>query len=212
MKQAFIFLAGEIKNYDFFCRYPDMQNNGNVVICADGGYFHAKKLKIIPQFLVGDMDSIDEKTEDFSGMEIICCPCEKDYTDGQFAVELAIKSGCEKITLFGALGGRFDHQIGNLLLLKTIQSGGATGEIIDSNCKILLVNEFARFECGGYRYISFVPLSENVNGITLTGLKYPLNKANITQSDFCTMSNEFADKVATITVDEGYLAAVLTAD
>lgn len=69
----------------------------------------------------GDFDSIDKS--DYiglkaAGVEMIGYPAEKDMTDSELAVEIAINRGCSRVILLGAIGSRLDHSISNLFLLK----------------------------------------------------------------------------------------------
>jgi len=206
---GYIFLAGKIEDYGFFEEY-DLGNG--VVICADGGYKHAKKLGITPRCIIGDMDSIAELP---AGVEVIKYdPVDKDYTDGNFAVKLAAELGCDKIIIFGALNkgdsARFDHVLGNVYLLKLAQSLGMTAKIVESDCEIILINEYAEIERGEFKYLSFLPFAATVNGLTLTGVKYPLDKAKLTSDNIITMSNEFVADIATVNVEAGELLVIMT--
>ncbi|MCL2838207.1 MAG: thiamine diphosphokinase [Oscillospiraceae bacterium] len=206
---GYIFLAGEIADYGFFEEY-DLDNG--VVICADGGYAHAEKLGITPRCIVGDMDSIAELP---AGVESIKYdPVDKDYTDGNFAVKLAAEAVCDEIIIFGAINkgssARFDHVFGNVYLLKLAQSLGMTAKIVESDCEIMLISEYAEIARGEFKYLSFLPFAAPVKGITLTGVKYPLDKAGLTSDNIITMSNEFAADIATVSVEEGELLAIVT--
>jgi len=215
---SYIFLAGEIKYYDFLADY-DLKNG--VSICADGGYAHAERLGILPDYIVGDMDSVDEGIFPAES-KIIRYPTDKDYTDGQLAVKLAAEIGCDEIVIFGALAnttsslnrgessGRFDHVLGNIYLLKYAQSLGVAASSAEADCEIILIDKFAEIERRNFKYISLLPFTPIVKGITLTGMKYSLDNGSITQSDFQTMSNEFAIDIATVSVEEGELLAVMT--
>jgi len=234
---AYIFLTGEIEDYNFFEEY---KLDSGTIICADAGYYNAKKLDIIPDYIIGDMDSIKKApfsklwsaklTEDCSHNappasytpQIIKYPAEKDYTDGQMAVKLAAEIGCNKIVIFGALGNeslsieksitrRFDHILGNIYLLKLAQSLNLTAKIAEPDCEIILIQNKAQIERKNFKYVSFLPLTPAVKGVTLTGLKYPLNNAEITQSNIITMSNEFVEDVAGVTVEDGELLAIMSA-
>jgi len=207
---AFIFLAGAIANYEFLTEY-DSANT--VTICADGGYQHAQNLGITPDYIVGDMDSVVNLPND-SQIQIIKHPTDKAYTDGQLAIKLAAEIGCIELLIFGALNRgespRFDHILGNISLLKLAQSLGISAKIVEPDCEIILIKNSAQIERKNFKYISFLPTTSTVKGLTLTGVKFPLHNARITQSDFITMSNEFTAEFATVTVKRGELLAIST--
>jgi len=201
---GYIFLAGDVTDYSIIGKC-------DVTICADGGYKHAENIGFVPNYIVGDMDSIGKLP---TQPHIIQYPTDKDYTDGQLAVKFAAEElKCDEVIIFGALNkgssSRFDHVLGNVYLLKLAQSLGMTAKILEPDCEVILINKSAEIERKNYKYISFLPLSPTVNGLTLTGVKYPLTNAKITQSDFITMSNEFADDVAFVKVKKGELLAIL---
>src|SRR5579885_1808739 len=93
----------------------------DLIIAADSGAATALQYGFTPAFVVGDLDSLDPQlTQQLrqSGSEVLQAPIEKDETDTELAVQLAIEKGATEITLLGALGGqRFDHAIANILLL-----------------------------------------------------------------------------------------------
>jgi len=207
---AYIFLAGEIANYEFLTEYDF---STTVTICADSGYRHAQNLGITPDYLVGDMDSIVNLPND-SQIQIIKHSADKAYTDGQLAIQLAEKLNCTEILIFGALNrgesARFDHILGNISLLKLAQSLGMSAKIVEPDCEIILIKNSAQIERKNFKYISLLPTTPTVKGLTLTGVKFPLRNARINQSDFITMSNEFVEPKATVTVKRGELLAIAT--
>ena len=82
----------------------------DAIICADGGLLIAETLGLIPTHLIGDYDSMNMP----DSTDIIKLPMEKDMTDTEAAVDMAVALGYEHITVLGGLGGRFDHTMGNL--------------------------------------------------------------------------------------------------
>ena len=85
----------------------------NKIICADGGLLIAREIGLSPDLLIGDYDSMD--IPDIDG--IIKLPMEKDMTDTEAAIDLAVFYGATHVTILGGLGGRFDHTMGNLGML-----------------------------------------------------------------------------------------------
>jgi len=209
---GYVFLAGEIADYEFIKKY---NLTDGIVICADSGYKHALNLGITPNYIVGDMDSIDCEVAENKNIKILSCdPVDKILTDGQMAVRLANGCDCDDIIIFGALNkgnsSRFDHVLGNVYLLKDAKILGVSAKIVERDCEIILIDKYTKFERRNFKYLSFLPLSETVKCLTLTGVKYPLNKVKITQKCYYTMSNEFAEDVATINLKKGELLAIMT--
>lgn len=114
---ACIFANGEL---DF---NPALANNSgdclscDYVIAADGDARHCLNLGIRPDLIIGDMDSIDPDAEStYSGIEKISFRREKDSTDTECAIDKSLKRNYSQVTIFGGVGGRVDHTIGNLAL------------------------------------------------------------------------------------------------
>ena len=90
----------------------------DIVIAADSGYETAKKLKLPVDVLIGDMDSI--KAELPRGIETIKLPAEKDVTDTEAAVEVALEKGADTLCIVGGIGSRVDHTLASLGILAAL--------------------------------------------------------------------------------------------
>ncbi|MCD6322970.1 MAG: thiamine diphosphokinase [Clostridiales bacterium] len=176
------------------------------VVCADKGAKYAADYGIIPDLVVGDMDSVDEVS--LSGIDkskILVSPKEKDYTDTHLAVVKALEKGADQITIICATGLRSDHTIANIRLLLFIESKGAVGKIIDDENIISLCTGKLEFDNKVGTTVSLIALSDKVKGITLSGFKYPLNNCNADLSWTTGISNEIIAEKAIITVTSGNL-------
>ena len=112
-----IVCSGSITDYALIEKYFE---KADLIICADGGANHLRKLGKLPDILVGDFDSISEGDLDLllaANVEIVRFPSEKDATDTQLAVQLAMDRGCDEVILLGAAGTRLDHTLANVFLL-----------------------------------------------------------------------------------------------
>ena len=93
--------------------------DGDTVIAADSGYETAKKLRLPVNVLIGDMDSV--KVELPKEIETIKLPTEKDVTDTEAAVELALEKGADSICIIGGIGTRVDHTLASLGILEDME-------------------------------------------------------------------------------------------
>lgn len=190
------------------------------VVSVDGGLTYTEQLGLIPNAIVGDFDTIEpstlERYRKMSGILWDVHKPEKDETDTELAINTAIKLGCTKLFLLGATGGRLDHEWSNLHLLKMCLDLGVEACLMDKQNKVYLLSQEKTF----YRallhgtYVSFLPMTEQVHGITLTGFKYPLFKKNIcigAEAGLC-ISNELAEEEAKITFNDGILICVESKD
>jgi thiamine pyrophosphokinase len=117
MAKVYVFLSSGISRREFYLEHlRRTKQQGDIVICADGGYLVAQALGIHPDYVIGDLDSLGE-AEPNGKSEIIKFPSEKDFSDFELALNKSMEFGPEKIVVYGALGGRKDHEITNVLLL-----------------------------------------------------------------------------------------------
>ena len=188
------------------------------VVAVDGGLEAAKELDIIPDVIVGDFDTVHpEILASYRKMEHIVWEVhqpEKDDTDTELAIKRALAMNCSHITLLGATGGRLDHMIGNIHLLFPCLQKGTYAEIVDSQNRLYLIDgehTFRKGETWG-KYISFLPLTEEVKGITLRGFKYPLTDRDISIGTSLCISNELVEEEGTITFSDGVLITVESHD
>ena len=103
MKRAVIVAAAKIKNYSKIRKFL---SKDDFYIFCDAGLKHCKKLKVKPDLIVGDFDSIKKPS---TNIETIVLPVEKDDTDTFFAVKEALKRGFTNFLLLGCIGERFNH-------------------------------------------------------------------------------------------------------
>ena len=206
MKRAVIFSGGAFEKPDWVALPKDA-----MILCADSGLRHARALGISPDWVLGDFDSSSEQPE---GESVLRYPPEKDDTDTELAIKQALAMNCSHITLLGATGGRLDHMIGNIHLLFPCLQKGTYAEIVDSQNRLYLIDgehTFRKGETWG-KYISFLPLTEEVKGITLRGFKYPLTDRDISIGTSLCISNELVEEEGTITFSDGVLITVESHD
>lgn len=188
------------------------------VIAVDSGLEGVKALGLEPDMIVGDFDSVKpEILEYYRTREHIVWDVrqpEKDETDTELALMKAQAAGCSRIVVLGATGGRLDHMLGNIHLLFPCLQKGIEAYILDPRNRLYLIDGervFRRGETWG-KYISFVPLTEKVAGITLTGFKYPLFQKDIEIGTSLCISNELWEEEGRITFTDGVLIVVESQD
>lgn len=202
---CYIIGAGDVNSLEIDNSYNDY------IICADGGYDHAKKFNIKPDLIVGDFDSavakpVHEAIQSF--------PSEKDETDMMLAVNCGLEKGYKKFFIFGGLGGsRFDHSIANIQLLSYINKHKAWGVIIDDDTIVTTIKNASlslNRDCTGY--ISIFSLTSKSYGVTIRNLKYELKNAKLDSAYPFGVSNEFIDKPCIINVTKGSLLIIFKGD
>ena len=178
------------------------------VIAADGGYKELLSRGIAADLVVGDFDSLGSVPEHPNVMQT---PVEKDDTDMMTAVKQGLKQGCKAFIIDGGLGGRLDHTLANFQTLAYIAQNGARGFLLGRDMSVTAVSNssmcFSQNEKGR---ISIFCAGSKAEGVTLTGLKYPLSNATLTCDYPLGISNEFTGTAATVTVKSGTLIVMWT--
>ena len=190
------------------------QRSYDYVIAADAGLEVLRPLHISPNAVVGDLDTVDKKVlEEYQnqpGIEFEIHKPEKDETDTELALLTAARQGCEAVDILGALGGRMDHAIGNIQLMYQFFCQGMEVKIYDARNRLYLLGGhkvFHREEVYG-KYISFLPMTETVEGLTLRGFKYPLQRRTIGLGTSLCISNELKREEGILELEKGVLLCV----
>jgi len=189
-----------------------------LVIAADGGAIKALELGLLPEVVVGDGDSLPaHRAEELrnSGAEVIVHPAAKDESDTELAVREALSRGANRIWIVGALGGeRLEHAVANLLLLSLPDLADVDARIIDGPSELRVIGHKGAAETqidgSAGDYLSLLPLSDSVAGVTTHGLLYPLLDATLTQGPARGLSNELAAHSARVTTQRGRLDVIHT--
>lgn len=182
--------------------------NADFVIACDRGIGYAGKEGITPDLLVGDFDSFSGDLP--SGIPVLKLPCEKDETDTMAAMGYAVEKGFSKVWLFCALGGRLDHLLGNLQAAAFAAGSGIEVKISDKDNEIYVFSKktliFPKKE--GFS-ISLTALTDRCENVSLSGGKYELENAVMTNAETLGISNEWVDNI-TVSVGKGVLAVVMS--
>lgn len=219
MNSTLIITGGDI-NLDFAEKYYK-ENEFSLVIAVDGGLRAADQLRIIPNYIVGDFDTISPlalyKYENMENVKLKRFKPEKDFTDTQVAIKTAIEENSFEIHILGGTGSRIDHTLGNIQLLQEALSNGIEAIIISDKNRIRLLGKKRKnitLHKDGYRYVSLMPLTDVVTSVSTIGMKY-----DITNHDFYIdreislgISNEILDKEAMVSIGHGTLLLIESND
>ncbi len=146
-----------------------------------------------------------------SGSQILAVAAEKDETDTELAVQLAVEQGATKITLLGALGGmRFDHTMANVLLLAGYQSPPI--RIVDGASVGWLLKGPGTAQIDGKagELLSLLPLTADASGVSTKGLYYPLRGETLHFGKPRGVSNVLTEERAEVTLESGMLLVIHT--
>lgn len=212
MTRSLIVLAGVIS--------PDAvraaRAAGARILAADGGVNALHALSVAPHAVVGDMDSARADAlawAERAGATIERHPREKNETDGQLAVDEALATGSREIAFTGVTGGRLDHVLANLQLLRRAAERGARVVAHEADGEIRVVTREHPLDLAlpPGRIVSVLPLTDHATGVTLTGLAYPLKDARLESATPLGVSNVAVAPRQRVECAGGVLAVVLPA-
>lgn len=202
--------GGRLGNPDFF-RKRIVQTANRLLICCDGGARHLAAAGLLPDVLVGDMDSIEpSQLADYErqGVKILKHPANKDFTDTALALDYALSQQPQTIGIWGALGGRIDHALANVHLLVRGKMSGVKTCLLDEFCEVFVADQEVIFENAVGCVVSLLALSPHVGGITLRGFAYPLTDGVLTMSESRGISNIISADQASIRLRSGNLLVI----
>lgn len=181
------------------------------VIGADSGVDHAHALGWEVDLAVGDFDSVTPAglaaVED-AGATVDRHPAEKDQTDFELALDVALGRGAQRIVVIGGHGGRVDHFLGNAMVLVSDRFRAATIEARFGHTVVHVVRGAVAFTGTPGDLVTLLAVTGPVTGITTTGLRYPLAGETLVPGSSRGVSNELLARSATVTVGEGVLLVV----
>jgi thiamine pyrophosphokinase len=210
MRRAVIFANGELPTdfLTFFKFQPD-----DFILAVDGGLRHLKACGRAPDLLIGDLDSVDpvEVTHlENLGVEVKRFPVDKDETDLELAMLEAVDRGFDNLVMAGVLGGRLDHTLTNLNLLMLPELTGRSVVIESGAEEVFLIRQAAPILGAPGDLVSLIPLKADVNGVTTTGLRYPLKYETLKLVRSRGVSNVMLANEASVDLESGILLCVHT--
>ena len=207
--KAFIYVGGNISP-DYITEHP---RGDDIAIAADSGIYNATLLGDHIDIAVGDFDSFPERDIP-ADAEVIRLKPEKDLTDSQVAVEIALERGADSFVIIGGLSGRLDHTLANLSILEDLAARSHYAIMTDGISRVHYINGgSALIGRSGFKYFSLIAASDVVKGVSIEGAKYPLKNARLTRRNggFAT-SNEIDGNCALISVKKGALYIIESRD
>lgn len=203
MRKAVIFANGEMP-------YPHLVKEliepGDLLIAADGGLRHALALGLRPDHLMGDLDSIaeaDAKTAVANNMIVSRFPPEKDQTDLELCLDLALREGCEDCLLVGAMGGRVDHALANIFLLFIEKYASMPLTITDGITTIGRADPSVVIHGAVGEIVTLLPWGGIAECVTTRGLRYALRGEPLYEGSPRGVSNEMLSPEAAVEVKNG---------
>ena len=188
------------------------------IIAVDGGLSYCGILAVEPDMIIGDFDSVSEQEKlaieslkEEIPERIMELPAEKDDTDMMAALKHGLELGYREFRIYAGTGGRLEHTFANIQALLYLKNHDATGYLVDGTGMILVLqNEAIHLNKDLEGYLSLFSLGKEAKGVTIQGMKYPLNNYTMTNDFPIGISNEFIGEEAVISVEDGELVCMVS--
>ena len=215
MPRIVIFANGELPNLE--AARALLRSSDDYLIAADGGANHLLKMGILPELVIGDLDSVDEDTL----FELTAAECnivhyseDKDETDIELALRYAVELHPSAILIVGALGGRLDQTLANLSILTDPMLPHIDIRLDDGVeeaffCRASAVKgEQAKVQGRSGDTVSLIPWHSPVVGVATEGLQWPLYGETLYPDKSRGVSNVMLNNTASIRIHSGLLLIV----
>lgn len=183
----------------------------DLVIAADGGFDYLEEIGLRADCVLGDFDSVESYN---LPSDCIRYPRKKDDTDMMLAARLGLDKGYTEFRIYGGLGGRLDHTLGNIQVLTYLSRQDAMGTLIGDTYSLRVVTDsvvtFGKDlpENRAGNLCSIFSLSDVSVNVTIQGLEYEVEGTTLTNSFPLGISNEFTGRKGIISVQKGTLAVL----
>lgn len=190
-----------------FAPIPPLPEAEHIIAC-DKGYEYALRCGIKPELVIGDFDSCS--VSPMVGVPVERFRSEKDDTDTMIAVRHALDSGAQHISLLCALGGRLDHLLGNLQSAVFAAKRGVPVSLRDEDTEIMVLPPCAlSIERREGFSLSLISAADECAGVCISGVKYLLDNATVTNSFPIGVSNEWRADRAELSFKSGVLMVIM---
>ena len=170
-------------------RLAALAASADPLLAADGGANHLARIGLRPSAVIGDLDSISAEIRAWLGEDCMVHRPEQDRTDLEKALEYAFAEiAVDRLIVLAALGGRTDHDIGNLGQL----AGRAMGERLvfeTEDQRVLAVTGEANLDATPGETWSFWTFDPSVR-VDIEGVRWPVAGAALDPSNRPSISNE----------------------
>jgi thiamine pyrophosphokinase len=203
--------------------WPGWDTELALVVAADGGARLADDLGLPVDLWVGDGDSVDPASLavlESRGVPILRARRDKDESDAELALAAAVDQGATDVTVLGALGGRrLDHALANIGLLAHPALAGRSARLLDETTRVTLLDApgadgspvVHALDAAAGDLVSLLPWGDRVEGVTTSGLRYPLVDEPLEAGPARGLSNVRDRPDARVSVRRGRLLVVESA-
>jgi thiamine pyrophosphokinase len=207
--RAAIFLNGSPDSRDLI---QHALERADLVVAADGGARYALEAGVVPNLVVGDMDSLGEdllRRIEKRGTPLERHPVRKDQMDGHLAVLAARERGATAPDQLCVAGGKLGALFAVPHILLAAERIGLRCTVVSDRVRMFVIEADCKALQGSPRdSVSVFPLAGPATGVTLENMEYPLKNATLEPGDTIGFHNELVGHEARISVGEGALLVV----
>ncbi len=184
---------------------------GDHLIAADGGLKHIRAMNLVPDMIVGDLDSVSKKDLawlEARKVEIMQFPEDKDYTDLELALREVHKRGFRQILIAAGLGGRADQTQANIALLSLPELSDCEIALEDGVTEMRLIVDTLTIQGSPGDTVSLLPLCQPALEVVTERLKYSLRSEKLEPGQTRGISNVMLKNSAQVSLKKGRLLCV----
>ena len=191
-------------------------DSADTIIAANGGSVALDRWGVLPHLLVGDLDSVgrDRVTEyGRKGVTVVEHPAEKDESDLELALRVALERGAEDIVLLGIFGGpRLDHALANTILLAdpAYRGRGVRSVYGPTTVRALHGGDHLTLRAPVGALVTLLPVRDDAEGVSTEGLRYRLSGDTLRFGRSRGLSNVVSKVPASVRLERGVLLVIET--
>ena len=175
------------------------------IIAADSGYDHLKNVDVVPNVLIGDMDSISTVPQN---IELHKFPTKKDKTDFAICLDFCLENGISQVDVYGAWGRRADHSICAVLTMLQYAKKGLEIRMLTETSEMFILFDKCNIPHND-GYVSVFPLEASAEGVTLKNFEYPLDNCDLDCCSPLGVSNSIPGEDGEISLKNGSLLVII---
>lgn len=207
-KNCIIVANGAISDYN---KSVELIDDNCFLIACDGGLNHIHNMRLTPDLIIGDLDSVDSNMLNFyNNVAIEKFSKYKDKTDLELAILKAIDLNFSNIKVLGACGNRTDHTVFNLLLLSSFSKYDIDLSIVNEKEEIVFINKTKAFYNKKGKTFSIVPISKTIDNISLFGAMYELFNDTLYLGSTRSISNIITKEELVVSFSNGEMLVIFT--
>ena len=209
-RRAVLFANGEVSDPARFAPLIDAED---YKVGVDGGTRHCLRMNLLPDVVIGDLDSLEARDAHRlrrAEVPFLQHSPDKDKTDLELALEHVQALDFGEIRVVGFWGGRLDQSVANLMLAARVPASSMVEFVTEKETvRLLQGNQAWQIRERQGAALSVLPLTPQVDGLSLRGTRYPLEGTLLPFGTSLGISNEILEAAATVSIARGRLLVVV---